>query len=145
MSADETWGIQGRLCVGVARLTHQVRGEPPTPGCALEILWHTGEVTVLDENTDLTLSVSSTPWRDPYANCDEAQLTRLATEVGLWSRQEPVAPDPLALVIGETATGVEPIFNRVMELAGITIRFDSVALNAAVAMGGLLEVTVSPP
>lgn len=145
MSADETWGILGRRCVGVARLTHQVRGEPPTPGCALEILWQSGEVTVLDENTDLTLSVTSSQWRDPYANCDEAQLTRLATEVGLWSRQEPAAGDPLARIIGETATGVEPILNRVMELAGINIRFDSVALSATVAMGGLLEVVVSPP
>lgn len=144
MSADETWGILGRRCVGVARLKHQVAGESLTPGCVLEILWHTGEVTVLDENTDLTLSVSSAPWRDPYADCDEAQRQRLATEVGLWSRQKPVPGDPLALILGETAVGVEPIFNRVMELAGINIRFDSVALNVTVAVGGLLEVMVSP-
>ena len=144
MSADETWGIVGRRCVSASRLVHQVRGEPPTPGCALEILWHTGEVSVLDENTDLTLSVSSTPWRDPYSNCDEAQLDRLATEVGLWSRQPIEDGDPLAPIVGETATEVEPILNKVLELAGIKIRFNSVVLKAEVAMGGLLEVVVSP-
>lgn len=67
-------GIVGRRCVAVTRLVHQLAGEARTPGCALEIRWATGEVLVLDENTDLTLSVSSVPWSDPYANCDPAQL-----------------------------------------------------------------------
>lgn len=144
LSADETWGIVGRRCVGATRLVHQVRGEAPTAGCALELLWNTGEVSVLDENTDLTLSVTSTPWQDPYANCEQAQLERLASEVGLWSRVPVETGDELAPVIGETATDVEPIFNKVMELAGIKIRFGSVILHAEVVMDGLLGIGVSP-
>jgi hypothetical protein len=144
LSVDETWGIVGRRCVAATRLVHQLRGEQPTPGCALEILWDTGEVSALDENTDLTLSVSSTPWRDPYADCDEAQLERLADEVGLWTRRPVGAGDALAPIIGETATDVEPLFNQVMELAGIRIRFDSVVLTAEVVMDSLLRIELSP-
>lgn len=145
MRTDESWGIVGRRCVAVTRLVHQLAGEARTPGCALEITWNTGEVTVLDENTDLTLSVSSGPWSDPYANCDPAELERLASEVGLWTRRRvgDDDDDELALIIGETATSVEPFLNAVMELAGISIRFDAVVLTAQVVMDGLLSIEVS--
>lgn len=147
MTTETGWGIEGLRCIAAARLVHQVRGRAPTGGSALEVRWDNGEVLLLDVNTDLTLLVSRSPWRDPYADCDDAQRAVLAEEVGLWTRVPVDEGDALAPILGATATSVEPIFDEVQELAGIRVFFGSCVFSVKVIMDGLLQLdlnTVDP-
>ena len=144
MSTDAGWGIEGLRCVAATRLVHQVRGLAPTVGNALEVNWEDGEVRLLDVRTDLTLLVSSSPWRDPYAGCTEAQRAVLADEVGLWTRVPVDDADVLAPILGATVTSVEPVFDEVHDLAGIRVFFGSCVLSATVITDGLLQLDLDP-
>ena len=142
MSPDETWGILGRRCVEVTRILHQIQGEPPTMGCLLEFTWESGEVTLLQDGWEPTISVSSEPWGDPYARASESQREELAAAVGLWARKKPSEDDALVRVVGERATSIEPFFNQVGQLGGIEIAFESVAVTAVALTEGSLAVDV---
>ncbi|GAA4625636.1 hypothetical protein [Cellulomonas oligotrophica] len=143
MTIETGWGVEGLRCVAAARLIHQLRGKAPTVGSALEVKWHDGQTLLLDVNTDLTLMVSRSPWRDPYAGCSDAQRSVLAEEVGLWTRVPVDEDDALAPILGATATSVEPIFDEVLDLAGVRVLFGSCVLSVEVIMDGLLQLDLN--
>lgn len=127
--------LLGQECTSIRQFRHRIYGaEPSLPGPA-EFGWNHNSYLTLDVATDWTLSLSTQPWSDPFADADTMQRRELARQVGLWEEAPPSRR--LGQLVGQALTSVDPMLNEVGELSGLRLGFDRVAIIALVWDGAV--------
>ncbi|MFE6647128.1 hypothetical protein ACFVJS_11235 [Nocardioides sp. NPDC057772] len=95
-------------------------------------------MTVIDTNSDWTLSIATGPWHDPFEGCD---VNDPGWDLGRWTLD--AVGDEQAAIVGHALRDAMPRFNEVGELSGIDLEFGGYVLRVQ-SWGGEVRASVEP-